>query len=178
MKRRPVAHLSLLLGLVSLGLVGTTCGVSAAGESTNAPTFTVSDRTPELDAADQRVAQADAQLQVAKKQLSAAKTLLRAAEADLKAAKAERDALALKQQAQGMADEAGMGPAKAATVPPVTSAPKQVAVKVKEETETKVTTTPVVTTTPANTESTATVDFNAQPLSQDESAPVPQVQLR
>lgn len=189
--KRKAAHLSLLLGLVSLSLVGTTCGVNAAGEtSTNAPSFMVSDKTPELEAADQRVAQTEAQLQVAKKQLNAAKTLLRAAEADLKAAKAERDALALKQEAQGMADEAGMGPAKAATVAPVSAPAKQVAVKVKETKPAvtpvqTVTTTPVVTTAPTaesgdapSLKPTQSVDFNAQPLMEDETAPVPQVQLR
>lgn len=189
MKTKTVAHLSLLVGLLTLNL-GTACG--AAPDAT--PNFTMT-TTPELEAADNRVRQAEAQLDVAKKQLSAAKSLLKAAEADLRAARADREALALKTQAQGLAEEAGMTPSVA---PPVTNAPttRSLAAAPKATdtaTSTPVTTKPVVTTAPVVTSEPAPAaadqpalkperqyDFNApEQLNQEEtSAPAPAVQLR
>lgn len=72
--------------------------------------------TPEIQNADQRVQQAKAQVEVATKQLNAARALLTAAKADLKAAETELGALQLRQTAQGLVDETGMTPAKAAPV--------------------------------------------------------------
>jgi hypothetical protein len=196
MRTKTVAHLSLLIGLLSLNL-GTACG-AAPDASNPSPNFTMT-TTPELEAADNRVRQAEAQLDVAKKQLSAAKSLLRAAEADVRAAKADREALALKTQAQGLAEEAGMTPSVA---PPVNNAPttRSLAAKPKvEKTSTPVTTRPVVTTQPVETTDQVvapeaapgavepaalkpekTYDFNApETLNAEEtSAPAPQVQLR
>ncbi|MBY0359022.1 MAG: hypothetical protein K2W82_13550 [Candidatus Obscuribacterales bacterium] len=81
--------------------------------------------TPEITTAETRVNQAKAQVDVANKQLNASKALLRAAQADLKAAEADLSALQLKAEAQGLVDETGMTPAKAAPVAVASSeAPK------------------------------------------------------
>lgn len=110
MKLSAALQLSLVISLA----FGTACGASpltkkepAAGTTMSGTTVIM---TPELQTADVRVKQAENQLELAKKQLAAAKSILRAAEADLKAARAEREALALRTQAQGMAEEAGMRP--------------------------------------------------------------------
>jgi hypothetical protein len=196
MKIKLAAHLSLLIGLVSMNMVGTACGAAPA-DASSTPSFTMTGTTPELDKADERVRQADAQLGVARKQLKASQQLLRAAEADLRAAKAAREALALQTQAQSMADEAGMTPS---TAPPVGPSAKSIAVaptvtKKVEKTEPVVTTTPAPSdaptmlnttsgTTPVNTESAElkpmhNVDFNAEPLNADEATTAtPPVMLR
>lgn len=150
MKTKTAAHLSLLIGLVSMSLTGTACGAAPTDAMSPSPSFTMTGSTPELDRADERVRQADAQLAVARKQLKAAQQLLKAAEADVRASKAERDALALKTQAQNLADEAGMTPSVA---PPVGSEPKAIAVVAPRATtkvDTKAVSVPV-TTTPAAT---------------------------
>lgn len=192
MKIKSAAHLSLLIGLISVNMVGTACGAAPTDASTSAPSFTMTGNTPELDRADERVRQAEAQLGVARKQLKASQQLLKAAEADLRAAKAEREALALKTQAQSLADEAGMTPS---TAPPVGPAPKAIAAapttKKVEKAEPVVTTAPAATaastgvtnTTPvagaAELKPMQAVDFNAEPLNADEATTAaPPVQLR
>ena len=181
MKTKKAAHLSFLIGLVSMSLTGTACGAAPNNASTPAPTFTMTGNTPELDRADERVRQADAQLNIAKKQLRAAQQLLKAAEADLRASKAERESLAIKAQAQNLADEAGMTPSVA---PPVGNEPKAIAVaqpKNATKAEKKpliaspVTTAPVVSTpvtesAPTELKPIHNVDFNVEPLNTDETA--------
>jgi hypothetical protein len=110
MNLQTALRLSLVFGVVSVLVNGTACGASPTTKPEQ-PAATVGFAppvSPELQAADERVKQAESQLDVAKKQLSAAKSLLRAAEADLKAAKADKQALALRTAAAGLATEAGM----------------------------------------------------------------------
>lgn len=191
MKTKTAAHLSLLIGLVSMSLTGTACGAAPTDASTPSPNFTMTGTTPELDRADERVRQADAQLVVARKQLKASQQLLKAAEADLRAAKADRDALALKTQAQNLADEAGMTPSVA---PPVGSSPAKAIAVAPAKTVEKTTSTPVTAAPAATAPATGVtqsvpvgdaaqqpsdtpqlkpihnVDFNAEPLNTDETA--------
>ena len=64
MKTKAIAQISLITGLLSLSLAGTACGADTLQNKNNSasPSFTMSTSTPELEAADQRVKQADAQL--------------------------------------------------------------------------------------------------------------------
>ena len=71
---------------------------------------------PDIDAAQTRVEQAKAQVDLANKQVNASRALLKAAQADLKAAQTQLDALRLSAHAQGLVNETGMTPAKAAPV--------------------------------------------------------------
>jgi len=141
MKLNTGVRFCLVGALLVGGLQGTTCGAELLGIKPPAAPANVKN-TPELVAADERVSQAEAQLEVAKKQLVAARSLLKAAEADLRAARADREALALKVQAQSLADEAGM---IRATTPP----PALAAVPKAEPEETM--TAPAATTAPATT---------------------------
>jgi hypothetical protein len=72
--------------------------------------------SPEIAAAEQRVEQAKAQVDLANKQVNASRALLRAAQADLKAATSEVSALKMSAAAQGLVEQTGMTPAKAAPV--------------------------------------------------------------
>lgn len=100
-----------------------TCAISTTGGANALPgahkkpvAGTQRVATPEIQAADQRVQQAKAQVEIATKQLNAAHALLTAAKADQKAAETELSALQLKQTAQGLVEETGMTPAKAAPI--------------------------------------------------------------
>lgn len=188
--------------LISGLLVGTACGANPLTKSSNAaatPSFTMTSTTPELEAAGTRVTQAEQQLEVARKQLSAAKSLLKAAEADLKAARADRDALALRTQAEGLAEQAGMTPSNQSNLPTrsiAAATPKPVATTtnalnnvtpttsgnvaskslLSDDSATAAAPTPATGDSPVAT--TQPVDFNAQPLNVDETAPAPSLQLR
>jgi len=75
--------------------------------------------SPQLQAAIDRVTKAKADLENARKRLNASKAILKAADAEFKAAKADQQALALRGQAQELADASGMnGPQ---TTAPATS---------------------------------------------------------
>ncbi|GEM_PF-2874208 len=118
MKALNYASLSLLAGALILG-ANTTCGAKLFPDNkpkAGALTITTP-TTPELQAADERVARTKQQLDTARKQLSAARALLRAAEADYRAARTEREALALKTHAQGLADASGLNAAQAPAKP-------------------------------------------------------------
>ena len=153
MKSQAALRLSLVIGVVSVLINSTVCGASPTTKS-DQPTPSVSFAppvSPEMQAADQRVKQAETQLDVAKKQLSAAKSLLKAAEADLKAARADKQALALRTEAAGLATEAGM------------QAPRSLAQQVSGPTSTTVGAglTSQETAAPARS-----MDFNAETVSQ------------
>jgi len=64
--------------------------------------------TPESQAAAQRVERSKTNLDQARKQLDAAKAVLKAADAEFRAAKADQEALALRTQAQRLADSSGL----------------------------------------------------------------------
>jgi hypothetical protein len=64
--------------------------------------------TPESQAAGQRVERSKTNLDQARKQLEAAKAVLKAADAEFRAARADQDALALRTQAQRLADSSGL----------------------------------------------------------------------
>jgi hypothetical protein len=64
--------------------------------------------TPESQAAGQRVDRSKNNLDQARKQLDAAKAVLKAADAEFRAARADQEALALRTQAQRLADSSGL----------------------------------------------------------------------
>ncbi|MBX9688835.1 MAG: hypothetical protein K2X27_19155 [Candidatus Obscuribacterales bacterium] len=114
---------------------------------------------PEIAAAEQNVNQAKAQVELANKQVNAAKALLKAAQADFKAATSRLDALKLNATAQGLVNETGMTPAKAAPVPIAAREEK------KEEASSAPAPAPSSAPTPAatpvnNEESRIKTDFN------------------
>lgn len=124
---------NLMAGLLLVSVLGTTSSAEAIPvKIKKAITTTTTEKfsNPEIVSAETRVEQAKAQVEVASKQLNASKTLLRAAQADLKAAEANLSALQIKAEAQGLVDETGMTPAKAA---PVSVAAKPAAESQKEE---------------------------------------------
>lgn len=140
--------------ILPIALMAAACAISTAGGALALPGVTKKVTpgiqkvaTPEIQSAETRVAQAKAQVDIATKQLNAAKALLTAARADLKAAETHLEALNLKAHAQGLVDETGMTPAKAA---PVSVAEKPLILE--EETPA---TTP--TQAPTQTESSAPV---------------------
>jgi hypothetical protein len=100
----------------TLLLLGSNSAVDAKVADSKAKAAPAQASTPELTAAGERVNQAKEQLATAHKQLSAAKALLKAAEADYKAACAEREALALKTNAQNLADASGLQQVKSSGV--------------------------------------------------------------
>jgi hypothetical protein len=108
MKLSAAVQLSLVVSL-SFGIAASALPSKkpARGSTTTATAVIV---TPELQTADARVQQAENQLDLARKQLKAAQSILKAAEADLKAARAERQAIALRTEAQSVANDAGMRP--------------------------------------------------------------------
>lgn len=141
--------------ILPIALVAAACAISTAGGAHALPGATKKVIpgvqkvvTPEIQSAGQRVAQAKAQVEIATKQLNAARALLTAAKADLKAAETHLEALELKAHAQGLVDETGMTPAKAA---PVSVAEKPLILE--EET----TPSAAPASTPAQTESSAPV---------------------
>lgn len=138
--------------MAAASAISTTSGAYALpGNTKKAPSTSVQKvMTPEIQSAGQRVAQAKAQVEIATKQLNAAKALLTAARADLKAAETHLEALELKAHAQGLVDETGMTPAKAA---PVSVAEKPAVI----EEETPAVAPVPVQTPPAQTESSAPV---------------------
>lgn len=164
MKALNLASISLLASSLILSS-NTTCGAklfTGTNKKTVAPASVVLS-TPELQAADERVAKAKQQLDTARKQLSATRALLRAAEADYKAAQAEREALALKTHAQGLADASGLS--KAAVPAP---AGDQVAASTRLTTEQQA---PVAQAQDASQARIQQGDFNAEPV-QPDSAPL------
>lgn len=114
--------------------------------------------SPEIASAEQRVEQAKAQVDLANKQVGAAKALLKAAQADLKAAQAQVDALKAAATAQGLVEQTGMTPAKAAPVP--------IAAKTSETKTTDAATTPATapkpTPAPTGEDGRIKSDFNAE----------------
>lgn len=117
MKARNPATIGLLVGLL-ITSGSTTCGAKfLRGDNKTAAPAQAELNTPELAAADEKVAKAKEQWDTARKQLEAAKALLRAAEADYKAAVAAREALALKTKAQGLADASGLNQVAAKPAP-------------------------------------------------------------
>lgn len=164
MNLQAALRLSLVFGVVSVLVNGTICGASPTTKPEQ-PAATVTFAppvSPELQAADERVKQAESQLDVAKKQLSAAKSLLKAAEADLKAAKADKQALALRTAAAGLATEAGM------------QAPRSLAQQVSGPH-------PTTSTGLTQQEGSApahSMDFNAEPMAQPAEPSTFPIQLR
>lgn len=168
MKANKRLQLTLVSGLVLSALCGTTSSTTALPVKLKKPGAAIEEKisSPEITTAETRVNQAKAQLDVASKQLNAAKALLRAAQADVKAAEADLSALQLKAEAQGLVDETGMTPAKAAPVAVASSAvPKEESKNAAE--------------TPATSDNPDTrirsVDFNAE--AGDGNTPPP-LQLR
>lgn len=142
--------------ILPIALMAAACAMSTTGGALALPGATKKATpgiqkvvTPEIQSAETRVAQAKAQVDIATKQLNASKALLTAARADLKAAETHLEALNLKAHAQGLVDETGMTPAKAA---PVSVAEKPLIPE--EETQTPAAT---PTQAPAQTESSAPV---------------------
>ncbi|MBX9721159.1 MAG: hypothetical protein K2X81_07185 [Candidatus Obscuribacterales bacterium] len=178
-----IARLSLLMtATLTLGL-GFVQGASALpGAKPKGATLQdlQTPSNPEIGMAETRVEQARAQVDLANKQVSASRALLRAAQADLKAATTQLDALRLSAQAQGLVEQTGMTPAKAA---PVSIAAKAAAAEAKEQaaaasaaaTTTTTTSTPAATpaassaptpsATPAE-ENRIKPDFNAETVSE------------
>lgn len=144
---------NLMAGLLLVSVLGTTGSAQALPVKIKKAATTVEKpSSPEIVSAETRVEQAKAQVEVAMKQLNASKSLVRAAQADLKAAETNLSALQIKAEAQGLVDETGMTPAKAA--------PVSIASKTKEESQTE------EDKAPASNQDTRirAVDFNgAQP---------------
>jgi hypothetical protein len=169
MKLSSALQLSLILSL-SLGTVSGALAAkndSTAGATTSGSTVII---TPELQNADARVQQAGNQLELAKKQLKAAQSILKAADADLKAAKAERQAIALRTQAQGMAQDAGMSPVgnralAEADSAAVTASHNNSPVMSQTAPAANVNPTPAATATDANTPSVRTQEMPYNPSS-------------
>ncbi len=145
------------------------------------PAPSVQSVSPEMQAAVDRVQDCTTQLDTARKQLTAAKSLVRAAEADLKAARADKEALTLREQAQGLAKEAGLTPLSSVRTQPVPIAQAHPALPAQT-----VTTAPaqpvaakidIAPHPPAEAQALPKVkelDFNAQPASTtDPSGDVP-----
>jgi hypothetical protein len=110
-------------GLLIFGTAGSVNAsfFKPAPEQNQAPVM-----TPEIEAASKRVDEAKTRLDQARKKLDAAKAALRAADAEFRAARADREALALRQQANQLADanaqsEASTDAASASKVAPVTA---------------------------------------------------------
>lgn len=146
--------------ILPIALVAAGCAISTAGGAHALPGATKKVIpgvqkvvTPEIQSAGQRVAQAKAQVEIATKQLNAARALLTAAKADLKAAETHLEALELKAHAQGLVDETGMTPAKAA---PVSVAEKPLILE-EETTPSAAPASAAPASTPAQTESSAPV---------------------
>jgi hypothetical protein len=119
-KRQPEAimmaaknlRIGLLASLLMLG-AGTVDGAYAGFLNKGNPPPKQEDsppvpETPESQAAGQRVDRAKTNLDQARKQLDAAKAVLKAADAEFRAAKADQEALALRTQAQRLADSSGL----------------------------------------------------------------------
>ena len=118
-----VAMTALTLGLGFAAGANALPGVKPKG-ATLVDLTAPSVSSPEISAAEQRVEQAKAQVDLANKQVNAARALLKAAQADLKASIAQVDALKLGAQAQGLVEQTGMTPAKAAPVPIAVKGPE------------------------------------------------------
>ena len=115
-----IARLSLVVcAALSLGLSFATVANALPGVKPKGATIQDLQQqtsSPEIAAAEQRVEQAKAQVDLANKQVNASRALLKAAQADLKAASSEVAALKMSAAAQGLVDQTGMTPAKAAPV--------------------------------------------------------------
>jgi multidrug resistance efflux pump len=141
--------------------------------------------SPELDRADERVDTAKSKVDQAHKQLAAAKAMVKAAEAELKASRADRDALALRNDAQQLADAAGIqstavlpdNSIRQVIIPPQGNrlAPVPAAVN------------PIPVQPAARAQAQSLVEFNAQPadvaapakdLSPSPGAPAPSADLK
>ncbi|HEY9772281.1 MAG TPA: hypothetical protein V6C81_00570 [Planktothrix sp.] len=110
-KSRLIASFLLPVGIL---IAGTASGAQSLTPSVDAnTTSTVKASNPELDNADTKVNETKERLDVARKQLSTAKAMVKAAEAEFKAAKAARDAIALRENAQQLADASGFPTANA-----------------------------------------------------------------
>jgi hypothetical protein len=109
----------LALSVLIFGTVGSVNASffkpAAPGEAEAQPT------TPEIDAANKRVDDAKSRLDTARKKLDAAKAALRAADAEFRAAKADKEALALREQANQLADVSAQGDAQVAPAIPKAS---------------------------------------------------------
>lgn len=114
MNARTILNIGLKKGLLSAGLT-LTSGIAfgtialadtAATPPANAPTIAPlrDGSNPAVVAADEKVHDTKSKLEQAHKQLNAAKAMLKAAEAEYKAACADKDALALRNEAQRLAD--------------------------------------------------------------------------
>ncbi len=165
-----IARLSLLMtATLTLGL-GFVQGASALpGAKPKGATLQdlQAPSNPEIGMAETRVEQAKAQVDLANKQVNASRALLRAAQADLKAATTQLDALRLSAHAQGLVEQTGMTPAKAA---PVSIAAKAAAAEAKEQAATPATTT-TTTSTPAATPATSAPTPTATPAEDNRIKP-------
>lgn len=178
-----------LTATLGLFLTGTACGANPIGQpgAITTDAAPAQSENPEMQAAEERLQKAQAQLDLSKRQLSAARSLLKAAEADLRAAKADRDAVAMRYQAQNLAEEAGMptqagravattSPAPAQT-PKSTSAPTQLADRSGVDTTASAAAATPQAIAPLPSEQAQSMDLNALPQ-QNESDPPPPVTLR
>jgi hypothetical protein len=182
---KPRLIASLLIPACSL-LAGTACGAQQIVGADGAPlTQQAAPHSPELDRADQRVDTAKSKVDQAHKQLAAAKAMVKAADAELKASRADRDALALRNDAQQLADAAGI---QSTAVLPDNSI-RQVIIPPQGNRLAPVPTAvnPVPIQTAAKAQAQSLVDFNAQPasdagaakdLSPAPGAPAPSAELK
>jgi hypothetical protein len=165
---KPRLIASLLIPACSL-FAGTACGAQQIVGADGTPLGQqAAPHSPELDRADERVDTAKSKVDQAHKQLAAAKAMVKAAEAELKASRADRDALALRNDAQQLADAAGIqstavlpdNSIRQVIIPPQGNrlAPVPAAVN------------PIPVQPAARAQAQSLVEFNAQPAS-DVAAP-------
>jgi len=151
----PTIYKSLTLAAFLIpGYMLVTCTMSGAQvlpAQTNAPAQQVAQSTPELDEANAKLDQAKQKLDTARAQLTCAKAMVKAADAEFRACKANRDALAMRNEAQRLADLSGF---------PTQTAPQIAATRLYPVAQpaTPVPATPVDTTKTRIDQ----VDFNAQ----------------